>query len=237
MKSGRGAPNRASASSSAKIDQDALQEGMSAGTLEEAALSALKRPVALPSDWNDSSFTGAVCAVYWSDDLTWYYGRLLAVSQDRIKIFVYYDDRTSEWVDCSKNCVKICTGITTVNNWAGYRFWASSCALDLFPVMSSGIKNAILFVRKRLLIAIYTRTGVLVEFLHDKKKEYTFAKESQCTDIYDLKSIEKVKNWKQVVAATRRKRECVEVISIDVTSYIYVKTICRLFLVQLGDVV
>ncbi len=137
MKSSKGAAKRVSAPNSSKADEDLL-EGLPAGTLEEAAQLALRRPVALPTIWNDVSFTGAVCAVYWPDDLMWYYGRLLFISQDRIKIFVYYDDQTSEWVDCSKNCVKICTGISTVNNWAGYRFWASKCAQDMFPVMLSG---------------------------------------------------------------------------------------------------
>lgn len=98
--------------------------------------------VRLETNFSDSTLLGCACDIYWPGDDVWYPGRIMLVSIDGNKCFVYYDDGMSEWVDLNTNAVTIHAELGKVGNWAVYKMWVSSTAIEmntLFAPIKAGM--------------------------------------------------------------------------------------------------
>ena len=98
--------------------------------------------VRLEKNLSDSTLLGCACDIYWPGDDAWYPGRIMLVSIDGNKCFVYYDDGMSEWVDLNTNAMTIHAELGKVGNWAVYKMWVSSKAIEmneLFAPMKAGM--------------------------------------------------------------------------------------------------
>jgi hypothetical protein len=121
-------------------------EGLGLVTLVDAVKKGMRSLyVRLETDLSDLGLIGCMCGVYWPDDDAWYGGRIVLVSMDGNRCFVYYDDGMTEWVDLTKNRMTIFTDLLTVGNWAVQRVWVSAKAIEANMAAFQQIKSGMVF--------------------------------------------------------------------------------------------
>lgn len=171
--------------------------------------------VRFENNFSDSSLLGCLCSIYWPGDDEWYSGRILLVSTDGNKCFVFYEDGMTEWVELSKHEMMIDAELGKVGNWAAYKVWVSPKAIEGrpgFEPLKSGILFAALYAFFAKLISLIFEGKIYISFLKEKKAEHGYYNPSEFTSFYIPRATDKaLKNFKLAENEILVKRGYIEV--------------------------